>query len=158
MSDDFDPETTYIISPVAEEDENPAKKNKTENRMDCNGLVSHLHSLPKRDDYTLQYFFAAPVNIVVAQADRDFVAQALDFYSARSKRDTCPAVATVTAALAADVQGVTTDRTADTSIKDVFKTVKQIIGFCSYVQQTRAAHNYVIVNLSVDGSPFFQII
>ena len=149
-----------IFSSEAEEDENPSKKSKTgeENEMNYNALLLHLHSLPKKDDYILRFYFEASANVIVTQADRNFVAQALDFYSSRSKRDICPAVATVTAALAADIQGTTTNRTAENSVRVVFKTTKHIIGFCSYIQQTRAAHNEVILNVSVDGSPFFKII
>lgn len=117
-----------------------------------------IQSLPKRDDYTVEYYMEPgnpAVNLV--QADRSYVAQVMAYYAKRSKRDPCPAIATVTAALDPDCVGYSSNKSAVDPICVIFKTVKHFVAACNYFQATRAHHHEIVVFVRVDGSPYFRI-
>lgn len=89
--------------------------------------------------------------------DRDFVAQAMAYFSIKGKRDKCPNAQETTAQLPADVQGLTTNRSQENPFAERFKTTKHIFAMCSFLVQTHAAHHNIIVYISVDDSPFLPV-
>lgn len=112
-------------------------------------------SIPNnKDDYLVRYFMTGEE---ITQVDRDFVAQAMAYFSIKGKRDRCPNTQATTAQLPADVQGLTTNRSQENPFTVTFKTTKHIFAMCSYFAQTRAAHHNIIVNISVDDSPFLPV-
>ena len=94
----------------------------------------------------------------IIQTDRDHVAQVMEYYCTRTKRDQCPVVATVTASLSNDLQGATTNRNAIHPLRVLFKTAKQLNAMYIFLQRTRSEFHDIIVHISVDGSPYFEIL
>ena len=103
----------------------------------------------------VRYFFSVGADgEQIEQADRNFVAQAIEYYSGRKKSDPCPAQPI----LSDDIQGVTTNRDADNPVRTIFLTLKHLNAMCCFIQQSRAQHHNFIVHVSVDGSPYLQIL
>jgi hypothetical protein len=109
-----------------------------------------------KDDYLVEYYMEPAAGGAITQADRDYVAQVIYYYSPRSKRDTCPPIATVTAGLA-DAQGFTTNHTAQDPIGCVFMAAKHINAMYHYLQANRGDHNNFVVHIRVDNSAYAQI-
>ena len=107
-----------------------------------------------KNDYLVRYFM---VGEEITQVDRDFVAQAMSYFSIKAKRDRCQNAQTITAQLPADVQGLTSNRSQDNPFTVTFKTAKRIVAMCSHFAETRAAHHDIIVYSSVDDSPFSPV-
>lgn len=117
----------------------------------------HYQKLAKsrKDDFSIKYFFTSgPVGAPVQQADRDFVAQVMEYYAFKTKRD----AEVVAPPLSNDIQGVMNNRDTNTPVRVVFKTAKHINAMYVFLQGSRAAHHDMIVNISVDGSRYFQIL
>ena len=111
-----------------------------------------------RDDYTVSYFVTDPPGApAVTQADRDYIERVMAYFSRRGKRLSCPATATVTAELPMDVQGLTTNRTANNPLDFIFRASKHIRAMCKYISETRIDNNNIVLHISVDGSPFYPI-
>lgn len=107
----------------------------------------------RKDDFSVKYFFTSgPAGTPIQQADRDFVAQAMEYFSFKSKRD--PVV--VNPPLSIYVQGVTNNLDANTPVRVVFKTVKHLHEMYLFLQSSRVTHHDMIVNFSVDGSGYIQ--
>ena len=122
-----------------------------------NSWEEFLENLKKsnKDDFNIRYYFTSePGGVAITQADRDFVAQAMEYYSTKSKRDRI----VVAPPIQPDIQGVTNNRNANNPVRVVFKTVKHLQDMYSFLQQSRAAHNNLIVHISVDGSSYFEIL
>ena len=122
-------------------------------KNDWRGLVNSY--LKVKVDYKLRYFFIGSLH---NQEDRDWVAQAAAYYNGRTKRQKCPASDVVSAELPNFVQGYTHDLDANIAPIVTFKTTKHILGFMTYLATTRYLHNDIIVKISVDDSPFIEII
>lgn len=109
----------------------------------------------KKADFSVQYFFSsASAGASIEQPDRDFVAQAMEYYAYKSMRD--PVVADPK--LSNDIQGVRNNRDENTPVRVVFKTAKHLNAMYVFLQHSRAEHHDMIVNISVDGSGYFQIL
>ncbi len=108
----------------------------------------------RNNSVLVQYFFTVgPDGEQIEQADRNFVAQAIEYYSGKKKSDPCPAQPI----LSNDIQGVTTNRDANNPVRTMFLTLKHLNAMYCFIQQSRAQHHNMIVNVSVDGSPYLQI-
>lgn len=79
------------------------------------------------------------------------------YFSVRGKEDACDDAATVTAALPADMQGLTTDRNPENPFAMVFKSMKHVVAMLSYLQATAADHHNVRISISVDDSHFLAV-
>lgn len=112
-------------------------------------------TLKKKDDYKVRYYFSGNLH---NQSDRDWVAQAAMFFNGRTKRQNCLAAAIITAQLPLFVQGYTQDLNSDMAPIVTFKTAKHILGFMEYIATVRKQHNNIVVHISVDDSPFLEII
>ncbi len=123
------------------------------------GWNEFLKSLPtSRDDYLVSYYITNSIDgPAVTQEDRDYIARAMAYFSHRGKRMNCPASETVTAELPMDIQGLTTNRAANNPLDDVFRSAKHIHAMCKYINETRGINNNIIINISVDGSPFYPV-
>lgn len=142
--------TTTKKSPTSK---SPPKATKTAASVkDWKELVP---TLKKKDDYKVRYYFSGNLH---NQGDRDWVAQAAAFFNGRTKRQNCPAAAIVTAQLPLFVQGYTQNLNPSIAPIVTFKTAKHIYGFMNYVATFRNQHNNVVVHISVDDSPFLEII
>lgn len=109
----------------------------------------------RKDDFSIRYYFTSgPQGTPIEQADRDFVARAMEYYAFKSKRDPLVAVPP----LSDDIMGVTNNRDEDHPVREVFKTVKHLNEMYSFLQRSRAAHHDIVVNISIDGSRYFQIL
>lgn len=139
-------------SPRLQKDSSPSSIDSGENWAEF--YNTYLKS-SKRDDFTLLYFMTGDN---ITQDDRSHVAQAMEFYCTRTKRDNSPPAAIVTAGLSADIVGVTTNRNTNHPVKQLFKTAKQLNAMYFYLQETRANFNNIVVHISVDGSPYFQVL
>ena len=112
-------------------------------------------TLKKKDDYKVRYYLSGNQH---NQGDRDWVAQAAAFFNGRTKRQNCPAAAVVTAELPLFVQGYIQDLNPNIAPIVTFKTTKHIFGLMDYVATVRHQHNNIVVHISVDDSPFLEII
>ena len=147
-------------SPTTVAADSPEPKNAKLNATETNDIAKHIASLSKyKDDFTVEYYFVplAAAGDVRNQADRDYIAQAMCYFSPRSKRDRTLSPATVTNNLANDVQGVTTDRSAANGVSVVFKAAKHIAGAVSYIQATAVDHNNVKIRMRIDASNYFDV-
>ena len=113
-----------------------------------------IQNLRSKDDYRVEYYFTNDPN----QGQRDFVAQSMAYFNPKTKRQSCPDTATVTAALPQYVQGITANLTAATALAVTFKTVKHMVAMFEYIASVRNQHGNVTVCISVDGSPFFTVL
>eukprot|EP01036_Dinobryon_divergens_P023201 gene23201-31522_t len=113
-----------------------------------------IQNLRSKVDYRVEYYFTNDPY----QGQRDFVGQCMAYFNPKTKRQSCPDAAAVTAALPQDVQGITTNRTAATALAVNFKTVKHMVAMFEYIASVRNQHGNVTVCISVDGSPFFTIL
>jgi hypothetical protein len=116
--------------------------------------IEVIRNLPNKDDYRVEYYFINDPN----QGQREFFAQSVAYFNAKTKRQSCPDAAAVTAALPQDVQGITTNRTAATALAVTFKTVKHMVAMFEYIAAVRNEHGNVTVCISVDRSPFFTVL
>jgi hypothetical protein len=112
-------------------------------------------TLKKKNDYKVRYYLSGNLH---NQADRDWVAQAIAFFNGRTKRQNCPAAAIITNQLPLFVQGYTQNLNPDIAPIVTFMTSKHIFGFMEYVASVRNEHNSIVVHVSVDDSPFLEII
>jgi hypothetical protein len=115
----------------------------------------HFPPLKNKDDYKVRYYLSGNLH---NQGDRDWVAQAATFFNGRTKRQDCPTAETVTAQLPLFVQGYSQNLNPNIAPIVTFKTTKHIFGFMDYVASVRNQHNYIVVHISVDDSPFLEII
>lgn len=92
----------------------------------------------------------------VVQADRDYVAQVMSYYSIKEKRESCPSVQEVV--LRNEIQGVTNNLSAENPIEVIFRTAKHLHSMYKHLQDTRADHNNIVVHVKVDDSQFFQVL
>eukprot|EP01036_Dinobryon_divergens_P027322 gene27322-36077_t len=113
-----------------------------------------IRNLRSKDDYRIEYYFTNDPN----QEQRDFVAQSIAYFNPKTKRQTCPDAAAVTAALPQYVQGITANLTAATALAVTFKTLKHMVAMFEYIASVRNQHGNVTVCISVDGSPFFTVL
>eukprot|EP01031_Cornospumella_fuschlensis_P031514 gene31514-38087_t len=114
-----------------------------------------VEALKNKDDYKVRYFCSGNQH---NQADRDWVAQAAVYYNGRTKRQPCPTQEVVTAELPHFVQGYTEDLNAISAPIVTFKTAKHILGFMKYLTSARHLHHDIVVQVSVDDSPFLEVI
>lgn len=98
-----------------------------------------------------------PGTLPIVQANRDYVARVMDYFASLPKRAKCPPAAAITASFPNDIQGLTTNRTAETAVRVIFKTAKHIISMCNFVEETRLTQNNIILRISMDGSSFHSI-
>ncbi len=117
-----------------------------------------VHSSPshKRDNaFVIEYFFSVgPEGGKLEQADRDFVAQVIDYFSWRTKQD-LPVGQPI---LSNDIQGVTTNRDADKPVRAVFQSEMHFLAMYAFLQRSREQHNNMIVNVHIDGlRSYFRI-
>jgi hypothetical protein len=112
-------------------------------------------TLKEKDDYKVRYYLSGNLH---DQGDRNWVAQAAAFFNGRTKRQNCPAAAIVTAQLPLFVQGYTQNLNPNIAPIVTFRTTKHIFGFMDYIATVRNQHNNIIVYISVDDSPFLEII
>ncbi len=110
--------------------------------------------LKAKDDYKLRYYFTGQTQ----QVDRDWVAQAASYYNGRTKRQECPVAATVTQQLPNFVQGYTQNLDEVLAPIVTFKTAKHVLAFMEYVHANRNAHNNINVHVSLDDSPYFEVL
>lgn len=109
----------------------------------------------KKDDFSVKYFFTSgSAGTPIQQADRDFVAQAMEYFAFKSKRD--PIVANPP--LSNYVQGVTNNLDENTPVRVVFKTAKHLHEMYLFLHRSRAEHNDMVVYFSVDGSGYLPIL
>ncbi len=113
-----------------------------------------IQNLRSKDDYRVEYYFTNDPN----QGQRDFVAQSIAYFNPKTKRQSCPDAAAVTAAIPQYVQGITANLTAATALAVNFKTVKHMVAMFEYIASVRNQHGNVTVCISVDGSPFFTVL
>lgn len=134
------------------------KKKKNVEESNTTKFIHFIRNLPKRDDYTVAYFFVPDADVHVRhQADRDYIAKVMAFYSPRGKRDSTLTPTQVTANLAADIQGITTDRDENSGMTMVFKSAKHIAGAVSYIRETAVDHHDVQIRMRVDNSKYFNV-
>ncbi len=108
-----------------------------------------------KNNITVNYYFTlGPKGADIEQEDRDFVAQAMQYFSVKSKRDPLA----VSPPLEPDLQGVTNNRTPNNPVRVIFKSAKHLYDMFYFLQQSRSAHHDFIVNISVDGSPYLPIL
>lgn len=109
----------------------------------------------KKVDFSVKYFFTSgPAGTPIQQADRDFVAQAMEYFAFKRKRD--PIVANPPPSNY--VQGVTNNLDENNPVREVFKTVKHLHEMYLFLRRSRAEHNDMVVYVSVDGSGYFPIL
>jgi hypothetical protein len=113
-----------------------------------------------KDDFRVSFFCSAPPGgPEVSQEVRDHVYRAAVFFSGRSKRDSCPSHAAVTAQLDIRCRGFSENMSAEDPVRMVFLSAKQIFHMCHYLHAVRASllHN-VIVYIAADGSGFHPVL
>eukprot|EP01033_Poteriospumella_lacustris_P019747 gene19747-14346_t len=101
-------------------------------------------------DFSVCYYMSG--NNVV-QADRDHVAQVMNYYARRAKREKCPPVQAVVLR-----KGVTNNLSAADPIEIIFKAPKHINAMYKHLQESRGDHNNIVVHINIDGSPYFDIV
>lgn len=107
----------------------------------------------KKDGYEVRYFLTEED---IEPGDRDFVARAMTFFSARGKSDLCPPTAEVIEELP-DGVNILSNSSAANPLSVTFKAAKHIFAMCSFLAEVRAVYHNVKVSVSVDNSPFFAV-
>eukprot|EP01033_Poteriospumella_lacustris_P010150 gene10150-7239_t len=98
-------------------------------------LVPWTSPTPAKD-FSVCYYMSGD-NVV--QADRDHVAQVMNYYARRAKREICPPVQAVV--LRNAIQGVTNNLSAADPIEIIFKAHKLINAMYKHLQESRGDHN-----------------
>ena len=93
-------------------------------------------------DFSVCYYMSGD-NVV--QDDRDHVAQVMNYYARRAKREICPPVQAVV--LRSAIQGVTNNLSAADPIEIIFKAPKHINAMFKHLRESRGNHNNIVVHI-----------
>lgn len=144
------PKSPHASKPILALENETQKEHAAALNVELKNVVDNLRN---KDDYRVEYYFTNMPN----QDDRDFVARVIAFYSVRTKRQTCPSAADVTAALPHFVQGITDDLNAATPMAVTYKVAKHFWATVEHISAVRNQHHNVCVNFSIDKSPFHLV-